>query len=61
MSKFATMDLVGLPYQLIVGPKGLKSGELEVKTRRGGARAAMPADAAVKMLADTIRKERVLA
>jgi len=59
--KFATMDLVGLPYQLIVGPKGLKSGELEVKTRKGGARSAMPADAAVKMLADTIRKERVLA
>ena len=34
--KFATMDLIGLPFQLIVGPKGIKSGEIEVKERKIG-------------------------
>ena len=37
-AKFATMDLIGLPWQLIVGPKGVKSGEVEVKERKTGAR-----------------------
>ena len=37
-AKFATMDLIGLPFQLIVGPKGLKSGEIEVKERKSGER-----------------------
>ena len=59
--KFATMDVVGLPYQLIVGPKGLKSGELEVKTRKGGAKETLASDAAVKKLVDAIRKARLLA
>ena len=36
--KFATMDLIGLPWQLIVGPRGLKSGIVEVKRRATGAR-----------------------
>ena len=32
-AKFATLDLIGLPYQIIVGPKGLAEGKVEVKTR----------------------------
>ncbi len=32
--KFSTMDLIGLPYQIIVGPRGLKEGQIEVKDRR---------------------------
>ncbi len=31
--KFSTMDLIGLPYQLIIGPKGIKKGVVEVKKR----------------------------
>src|ERR1700742_70902 len=31
--KFATMDLIGLPYQVTVGPRGLEKGVIEVKTR----------------------------
>ena len=46
-AKFATMDLIGIPYQLIVGPKGVKSGEIEIKVRNGGARKSVPLDAAV--------------
>jgi len=37
-AKFATMDLIGLPWQVIVGPRGLKEGIAEVKNRRTGER-----------------------
>ena len=37
-AKFATMDLVGLPWQIILGPRGLKDGIAEVKNRKTGAR-----------------------
>ena len=57
-AKFATMDLIGLPYQLIVGPKGLKSGEVELKVRKSGARETLSADAALKKLAATVMSER---
>jgi prolyl-tRNA synthetase len=36
--KFAKMDLIGLPYQVIVGPKGLAEGKIELKLRATGAR-----------------------
>jgi prolyl-tRNA synthetase len=60
-AKFATMDLVGLPYQVVVGPKGLKAGEVELKVRKGGERAMLPPEAAVKRLVATVVRERVLA
>ena len=44
--KFATMDLIGLPWQLIVGPRGVAAGTLEVKNRRTGDRRDLPAEAA---------------
>jgi prolyl-tRNA synthetase len=40
-AKFARLDLIGLPYQIIVGPKGLADGKVEVKTRATGARELM--------------------
>jgi prolyl-tRNA synthetase len=60
-AKFATMDLIGLPWQLIVGPKGLKSGEVEVKERKSGVRQAMSPEDAVKKLVSTIKTARALA
>ena len=36
--KFARMDLIGLPYQIVIGPRGLKDGMAEVKTRADGSR-----------------------
>ncbi len=36
--KFATADLIGVPWQIIVGPKGLAEGKVELKRRRGGDR-----------------------
>ena len=36
--KFADMDLIGLPWQLVVGPRGLKTGLVEIKNRATGER-----------------------
>ncbi|MBN9018771.1 MAG: proline--tRNA ligase [Rhizobiales bacterium] len=49
-AKFATMDLIGLPWQLIVGPKGLANGEVELKRRATGERETLTLDAAVNRL-----------
>ena len=57
--KFASMDLIGLPLQLIVGPKGLKSGEVEVKTRASGERQTLSQDAALQWLVDTVKTKRL--
>ncbi len=35
-AKFNDMDLIGLPWQVIVGPRGIKSGRVELKNRRSG-------------------------
>jgi prolyl-tRNA synthetase len=49
-AKFATMDLIGLPWQVVVGPKGAAAGEVEIKRRATGARESLSADAAVNRL-----------
>jgi prolyl-tRNA synthetase len=59
-AKFAAMDLIGLPWQLIVGPKGLKAGEIELKNRASGDRHSLTFEAALSKLvasADEARKE----
>jgi prolyl-tRNA synthetase len=48
--KFASMDLIGLPWQLIIGPKGLAEGKVELKNRRTGERQSLPLDEALKAL-----------
>jgi prolyl-tRNA synthetase len=40
--KFATADLIGLPWQVIVGPRGVAAGEVEIKNRRTGQRSNSP-------------------
>ena len=49
-AKFARLDLIGLPWQVIVGPKGLAEGKVELKKRRGGARELLSAADAVARL-----------
>jgi len=49
-AKFATMDLIGLPSQVVVGPRGAASGEVEVKDRATGERETLSLDAAVNRL-----------
>jgi prolyl-tRNA synthetase len=43
-AKFADMDLIGTPWQIIIGPKGLAAGKVELKNRRTGAREELPID-----------------
>ncbi len=50
-AKFATMDLIGLPHQVIVGPKSLADGKVEVKDRRTGERELVSVDAAIARFA----------
>jgi prolyl-tRNA synthetase len=45
--KFATMDLIGVPFQLIIGPRGLANGEVELKDRANGSRDTLSLDAAI--------------
>jgi prolyl-tRNA synthetase len=49
-AKFATMDLIGLPDQLVIGPRGIAAGTVEVKHRRSGERQEVPIEAALKQL-----------
>ncbi len=46
-TKFADMDLIGVPWQLIVGPRGLKNGLIEVKRRDTGVRDELSIEAAL--------------
>jgi len=44
------MDLIGIPWQVLIGPKGLKEGKLELKRRANGARELMsPADVRARL------------
>ena len=50
--KFATMDLIGLPWRITVGPRGLKNGVVELTSRRTGESEEMSPDAAVARIAE---------
>jgi prolyl-tRNA synthetase len=49
-AKFASLDLVGVPWQLIVGPKGVADGVVEIKRRATGERQTLPLDAAIQAI-----------
>jgi prolyl-tRNA synthetase len=49
--KFATMDLIGLPWRITVGPRGLRNGVVELTSRRTGESEELPPEQAVERLA----------
>lgn len=49
-AKFATMDLIGLPFQVVAGPRGLKDGLLEVKDRATGEKEMLSPEATLNKL-----------
>ena len=55
-AKFASMELIGLPWVLTVGPRSLGRGEVELTNRKSGQREAVPVQAAVRVLAEHIGK-----
>lgn len=46
--KFASMDLIGLPWQIAVGPRGVAAGTVELKCRKTGEKSEVSAEAALK-------------
>jgi prolyl-tRNA synthetase len=51
-AKFATADLIGTPWQILIGPRGLAEGKVELKRRADGQRELLsPADAVVRLTA----------
>jgi prolyl-tRNA synthetase len=48
--KFADMDLIGLPWQVVVGPRGLKAGVVELKSRKTGEKQEVGLESAMSML-----------
>ncbi|HJG37065.1 proline--tRNA ligase [Enorma phocaeensis] len=56
--KFADNDLMGFPYQVIVGKRGLANGTVEVKERATGERCDVPVEEIVCYLAERIEAAR---
>jgi prolyl-tRNA synthetase len=48
--KLATMDVIGLPWQIVIGPKGLERGVVELKRRATGETVELAPDDAVAKL-----------
>ena len=49
-AKFADMDLIGVPWQLVVGPRGIANGVVELKRRAGGERHEISVESALSRL-----------
>jgi prolyl-tRNA synthetase len=45
------MDLIGLPWQAVVGPRGVKQGQVELKSRASGERSDISPEALIERLA----------
>ncbi|MEM7749134.1 MAG: proline--tRNA ligase [Pseudomonadota bacterium] len=58
--KFATMDLIGVPYQVIVGPKGLKDGQAEVTDRQTGSKETISLDTVASVISERVKQQRML-
>ena len=54
-SKFATMDLIGLPWQIAVGPRGVKAGTVELKNRTTGEKQEISEEDVVNQLSTNQR------
>ena len=57
-AKFATMDLIGLPWRITVGPRGVEKGVVELTSRRSGQSVEMSAEAAVARLTEIYAAHR---
>jgi prolyl-tRNA synthetase len=55
---FANADLIGIPYHLIVGPRGLKDGTVELKHRKTGERETLSVEAAVGRIKQLVVPQR---
>ena len=56
--KFKDVELIGIPYRLTVGPKGLEQGKVELVRRRGGARREIDVAKAAEVAIESVLEER---
>ncbi|MDA7979569.1 MAG: proline--tRNA ligase [Pirellulales bacterium] len=56
--KFKDADLVGIPLRVVIGERGLKEGQLEVKWRQDSEASMLPVDGAAEKLAGIVREAR---
>ena len=50
------MDLIGLPWQIVVGPKGLREGKIELVYRRTGEATLLPLEKILEKLSNAHKK-----
>ena len=55
--KFSDSDLIGIPFQLIIGPRELKNGNVELKTRKTNEKEIISFDSAVDKIKNKILEE----
>lgn len=48
--KFASMDLIGLPWQMVIGPRGVEAGTVELKNRKTGEKQEVSLESALEMV-----------
>jgi len=58
--KFKDIDLIGIPLRVVVGPKGLKEGQVELKRRQDGRVEMLPVKEAVQTLVRIVRENQGL-
>jgi prolyl-tRNA synthetase len=51
--KFAAMDLIGLPWQMVVGPRGVDAGVVELKHRKTGEKHELSLESALEKITQT--------
>lgn len=56
--KFKDAELIGIPYRITVGPKGLKDGNVEVFRRRGAQKRELPVDRVADAVTENVLEER---
>ncbi|MBN8543018.1 MAG: proline--tRNA ligase [Alphaproteobacteria bacterium] len=56
--KFAGMDLIGVPWQIVIGPRSAAEGKVEIKYRRTGEKSELPTAEAVAMIAQKLKAAR---
>ena len=56
--KFADNDLMGFPYQVVLGKRGLKNGTVELKDRATGEREDVAIDEVVAKVAELVKAAR---
>jgi prolyl-tRNA synthetase len=56
--KFNDADLIGWPYQVVVGKRGIEAGELELKDRHSGEKRQLPLAEAASLIADLVEDAR---